>query len=197
MAFKIRKKENINFQTPQEMYSDYKTREIPGLINYQSEMIDNYINTAFDKSDVALELPTGSGKTLTGLVIGEFRRRKYKEKIVFLCPNKQLANQVVEQSNNKYGIKAHAFIVKQSNYAPIKVTEYLRNELIAVTTYSAIFNSNSFFDNADILILDDAHSSENYISSNWTIEISKYGNQSTLFLSLVEYLKEKNRHIRL
>lgn len=191
MAFKIKKKENINFQTPQEMYSDYKNRTIPGLIDYQSEMIDNYINTAFDKSDVALELPTGSGKTLTGLVIGEFRRRKNKEKVVYLCPNKQLVNQVVEQANIKYGIKSHAFIGKQSDYDSIKVTEYLRGEVIAVTTYSAIFNSNPFFDDADILILDDAHSSENYISSNWTIEISKYGNQSTLFLSLVEYLKDK------
>lgn len=73
------------------------------------------------------------------------------------------------------------FSGNQSDYNSIKVTEYLRGEAIAVTTYRAIFNSNPFFDDADILILDDAHSSKNYISLNWTIEISKYGNESRFF----------------
>jgi len=40
---------------------------------------------------LALELPTGSGKTLVGLLIGEYRRRKNKEKVVFLCPNQSIS----------------------------------------------------------------------------------------------------------
>jgi hypothetical protein len=40
-------------------------------------------------------LPTGSGKTLVGLLIGEWLRRKNKERVVFLCPTRQLVNQVI------------------------------------------------------------------------------------------------------
>lgn len=50
---------------------------------------------ALNKTNIALELPTRSGKTLIGLLIGEFRRRKYREKVVYLCPTNQLVHQTV------------------------------------------------------------------------------------------------------
>ena len=56
-----------------------------GPLDYQTAMLDLYIKN-MEKRTVALELPTGSGKTLVGLLIGEYRRRKNKEKILFLCP---------------------------------------------------------------------------------------------------------------
>lgn len=34
--------------------------------------------------DIAMELPKGMGKTLIGFLIGEFRRRKNKENVLFL-----------------------------------------------------------------------------------------------------------------
>ena len=42
-------------------------------------------------------------------------------------------------------------------------------EAIGVTTYSSFFALHSFFDDVDILIMDDVHSCEDYIISNWTI----------------------------
>ncbi len=39
-------------------------------------MMQKYAAQAQDASDVALQLPTGSGKTLVGLLIGEWLRRK-------------------------------------------------------------------------------------------------------------------------
>ena len=97
MKFRIKKTEEITFSTPQEMYDDYKNRRIDGIHDYQSKMIDSYINDAINKKDVSLELPTGTGKTLVGLLIAEFRRRKYKEKVLYLCPTNQLVHQTVEQ----------------------------------------------------------------------------------------------------
>jgi hypothetical protein len=188
MGFRIKKIDNTNFDTPQEMYKDYKKRAIQGTLDYQSKMIDNYMHQAFDKKDVALELPTGSGKTLIGLLIGEYRRRKNKEKIVYLCPNNQLVNQVVEKAYSTYGIKVHGFTGRIVDYSPEATSAYNRAETIAVTNYSSLFNNNSFFDGADILIFDDAHSSENYISSHWSLEISRFNNHE-LYRSLVECLK--------
>ncbi|PFC40640.1 hypothetical protein CN300_26255 [Bacillus thuringiensis] len=190
MAFRIKKTDNTNFDSPQEMYKDYKKRKIQGTLDYQSKMIENYMQQAFNKRDVALELPTGSGKTLIGLLIGEFRRRKNKEKVVYLCPNNQLVNQVVEKANTVYGIKVHGFTGKIVDYSAESKSAYNRAETIAVTNYSSLFNNNSFFDDADVLIFDDAHSSENYIASHWSLDISRFEHRE-LYNSLVECLKEE------
>ena len=88
MAFKTRKTEEFFYSSPQEMYQDNKLKKIMGPLDYQATMLEEY-NKNMDKKTVALELPTGSGKTLVGLLIGEYRRRKNKEKIVFV-PNKSI-----------------------------------------------------------------------------------------------------------
>lgn len=56
-------------------------------------------------ADVALELPTGSGKTLVGLLIGEWRRRSLGQRVVYACPTRQLALQVVA-AGQRQGIEA-------------------------------------------------------------------------------------------
>ena len=84
MAFKIRKNETVGFSTPQEMFQDNKLKTIMGLMDYQSQTIDNYMATIngeqIRNKHIAFELPTGSGKTLVGLLIAEFHRRKYQRK---------------------------------------------------------------------------------------------------------------------
>lgn len=189
VGFRIKKKEKLTFESPQEMYRDYKKRSINGPLDYQSKMIDLYLEKASKKSDVAFELPTGSGKTLIGLLIAEFRRKKNKEKVIYLCPNNQLVNQVVEKANSVYGMKVYGFTGSKKNYNPQSVSAYNRAEGIAITNYSTLFNTNSFFDDADIIIFDDAHSSESYIASNWSLRINRF-EEKELFLSLVESLKD-------
>lgn len=189
MAFKITKKENLNFNSPQEMYTDYKSRTINGPLNYQSDMIDLYMEKAFDKKNVAIELPTGSGKTFIGLLIGEYRRRKNKEKVVYVCPTNQLVHQVAEQATTKYGIKVNTFTGKIREYNPQAKAEFIRCETLAITNYSSLFNNSTFFSDADIIILDDAHSSEDYIASFWTLDITRKDYKS-LYKVLVENLKD-------
>lgn len=186
--FKTRKRETLQFNTPQEMYDDYKNRKINGIQDYQSKMLDEYIKQGINQSDVALELPTGTGKTLIGLLIGEFRRRKYKEKVVYVCPTSQLVYQTANYANEKYGIKVVAFTGSNRDYDRADKLKYERGENIAITNYSSIFNINSFFSGADVLIFDDAHSGESYISSNWTVEINRNENEET-FSKLLNYLK--------
>ena len=108
IAFKLRKKEEFSYSSPQEMFQDNKNKKSMGLLDYQSAVLDSYMEN-MDKKDLAIELPTGSGKTLVGLLIGEYRRRKNNEKVLFLCPTNQLVHQVVEQANEKYGLNAVAF----------------------------------------------------------------------------------------
>lgn len=185
MAFKTRKREVFSYSSPQDMYQDNKLKKIMGPLDYQTAMLDLYIKN-MEKRTVALELPTGSGKTLVGLLIGEYRRRKNKEKILFLCPTNQLVHQVVEQANLKYGLKAIAFCGKQKDYSPKDKSSFLMSEALGVTTYSSFFALNSFFKDIDVLIMDDVHSCEDYIISNWTVQIDS---ETTIFTEIAELLK--------
>lgn len=171
--FKTRKREVVQFENPQEMYDDYKNRQINGIQDYQSKMLDTYMSEGLNKKDVALELPTGTGKTLIGLLIAEFRRRKNREKVVYVCPTSQLVYQTANYANEKYGIKAIPFTGSKTNYEASDKLKYTMAENIAITNYSSIFNISSFFEDADVLIFDDAHSGENYIASNWTVTIDR------------------------
>ena len=186
MAFIIKRKESIHYDTPQAMYQDNKAKETLGILDYQSKMIDEYMKK-FNEENIALELPTGSGKTLIGLLIGEYRRKINHEIVLFLCTTNQLVKQVVEQANKKYGIKAVAFCGKQRDYNRSDWMGYSSGEVIGVTTYSSFFATNSRFTNVDIIIMDDVHSCEDYISSNWTINIYDY---DIAFSQLSEIFKD-------
>ncbi|KPI48248.1 hypothetical protein IM33_17470 [Clostridioides difficile] len=189
MAFKKIKKSSLDVTTPQALFQDLKNRKIQGLLAHQSVIINEYMEKYYNSKNVALELPTGSGKTLVGLLIGEFKRLRDKKRVVYVCPTIQLVNQVVEQSKDKYGIKTEAFTGKIKDYDPKKKSSFLAGDSIAVTTYSSIFNSNTFFDNVDILILDDSHSSDSYISQFWSLSITRENN-SDVYINLINIFKD-------
>ncbi|NES04579.1 MAG: DEAD/DEAH box helicase [Okeania sp. SIO2F4] len=197
MALKKTRHSTIIPETPEALFRDLRNRKIEGLLSHQADILREYQNektlnksdvAVLNKSDVALQLPTGSGKTLVGLLIGEWRRRKFKEKVVYLCPTRQLVNQVVEKSINEYGIKAKAFTGKQKEYDFRIKTEYSRGKTLAVTTYSSLFNTNSFFQDANLIILDDAHAAENYVAKFWSILIERKKHDS-LFKNIVSFLR--------
>lgn len=193
MAFKTHKSEMSNFATPQEMFQDNKLKTIKGILDYQSQVLNHYMETLNGSNiinkNVAFELPTGSGKTLVGILIAEYHRRKYQRKSLFLCPTNQLVSQVCSQCREQYGIEAIPFIGKQSEYKTNSKSKYMLAQAIGVTTYSSFFAINSFFDDPDILIFDDVHSSENYIIDNWSLSITRE-DYPTLFLQVATFLKD-------
>ncbi|WP_231950085.1 DEAD/DEAH box helicase [Paraburkholderia caribensis] len=164
-------------ETPDKLFRELTRRKFPDVLPHQAEMMQAYASQAVGHSDVALQLPTGSGKTLVGLLIAEWRRRKFKERVVYLCPTRQLVHQVAEQANEKYGLSVATFVGKQREYAPANRADYHQAQKIAITTYSGLFNTNTFFDNADVIFVDDAHASENYIAAHWTLRISRIDEQ--------------------
>jgi hypothetical protein len=173
MAFKEIQPQAAVPNSPEKLFLDLPRRKIPGVLPHQQEIMRTYATSALDDPDVAFQLPTGSGKTLVGLLIAEWRRRKFGEKIVYLVPTKQLVNQVVEQATEKYGLTVYGFVGKAKEYDPTARTNYKSGAVVAVTTYSSLFNVKPFFDDADVLILDDVHASENYISSLWSVRVDR------------------------
>lgn len=160
---------------PEELFFDLRTRDptIEHLWSHQADILRNYYSDRLNSEDLAIELPTGSGKTLVGLLIGEFRRIVNKQRVLYLCPTRQLVHQVHEKSK-QYGIKAHAFIGKQSEYVTEEFNQYLNGEAIAISTYSSLFNTRPRFNDPKIIICDDAHGAEQYIASMWSLNINRF-----------------------
>ncbi len=173
MPFKLPEKNHVVPDNPEALFRDLRKKTIPGLLSHQADVLRSYIAIHSKHADIALQLPTGSGKTLVGLLIAEWRRRKYAERVVYLCPTRQLVNQVANQASTKYGIDLHAFTGSRTQYEPGPSADWQNAEAVAVTTYSSLFNTNPFFKDAHLIILDDAHSAENYVANFWSLLIEK------------------------
>jgi hypothetical protein len=177
MAFKTLKAPTVSLESPETLFRDLRSRKIKGLLSQQADLLRKYVAEALDQSDVALQLSTGSGKTLVGLLIAEWRRMKFKERVVYLCPTNQLVHQVVDMATSQYGLKVHGFVKKKADFDPAAKGDYSEAEVVAVTSYSHLFNIKPFFANADLIVLDDAHSAENYISKMWSLRISRFDHE--------------------
>lgn len=171
MAFKKNTATLSAPDSPAKLFQTLTRRKLPDVMTHQRDMLRAYGEQMVDEKDVALQLPTGSGKTLVGLLIAEWRRRKFKERVVYLCPTRQLVNQTVDQAQNRYGIDAVGFTSAKKNYSAASKSDYTTGAKVAVTTYSSLFNVRPFFSNPDVVIIDDAHAAENYIAKMWSLEI--------------------------
>ncbi|TBA94440.1 DEAD/DEAH box helicase [Rhizobium ruizarguesonis] len=175
MAFKLGGTSSVSLETPERMFLDFSDRAFKGLLTHQGHVLAQYQATAMSQADVAIKLPTGSGKTLVGTLIAEWRRRSRAERVVYICPTKQLVHQVVEEARSKYGMRDSiaGFVGKKADFDPSDKGRYQSGEVIAVTTYGGFFNASTFFDEPNCLIFDDAHSAENYMAQHWTLDIER------------------------
>lgn len=188
MNFRLSGSSSSSAKNPETLFRDIRDRRVEGLLSQQADMLRAYYSSGKDKEDVALEMPTGSGKTLVGLLIAEWRRRKFDQRGLYLCPTNQLVNQVVEQSRDKYGIPAIPFTGGKRSFKASDKGAYLAAEAIGVTSYSSLFNSSPFFENPQTLVLDDIHAAENYISDMWALEVRR-ADRNPLFRALVRVLR--------
>ena len=124
MAFKKAPPPSLVSDSPEKLFLELPRRRILDVLPHQKEIMRTYASQAADLPDVALQLPTGSGKTLVGLLIAEWRRRSNQERIVYLCPTRQLVNQVVEQAEEKYGLTVLGFTGRVRHYDPTAKVEY-------------------------------------------------------------------------
>jgi hypothetical protein len=145
------------------------------------EFNDKYKNV----TDLALELPTGTGKTTVGLLIAEWARLSGK-KVAFLCLTNQLASQVAEEGM-RLGITCADLRGTKETRSVSEEAKYRTKSAVAVTTYSNLFNVNPIIRDADLLIFDDAHGGEQFVSSMWTVSIKRYSD-TQLFTDVLNAL---------
>ncbi len=189
-SFRIPSRRGGKPADPESLFRGLSRRSphIQHLWSHQADVLRGWHSSHVDTRDLALELPTGTGKTLIGLLIGDFVRQTREERVAYMCPNRQLAHQVGALAE-EYSIDARVLVGRQNQYDPEDFNAYTSSSAIAITTYSAIFNTNPRIDSANLLILDDAHASEDFIASLWNVEIDR-NDQRDIYSALLEFFKD-------
>jgi hypothetical protein len=137
--------------------------------------------------DLAIELPTGTGKTVPGLLVADWRRRKFGTQVAYACPTVQLAHQASAAARRE-SIPVVTLVGPASQWPLAQVTRYDAAEAIAVTTYSAVFNASPKLSSPDTLLFDDAHAGEQYVAEAWSVDISRM-HASDLYQAVLKALR--------
>jgi Type III restriction enzyme, res subunit len=173
-------------ETPEALYDRLRVHDsdVVNLWSHQADALRAYYVDYRTHSDVAVELPTGAGKTLVGLLIAEWRRQNLGQRVAFVASNNLLAAQVARKARG-YGIEVVELIGPHGGWADADVTAYRSARRIAITNYHHIFSEPSYVGDAQTLVLDDAHAGEEPVAGHWSVVADRYRN-STLYTALVE-----------
>lgn len=178
MAFQGKtKKVQQQFSSPEEMYLrgalPRTANAVSSLWIHQGDVLRAYAEKSQGQSDLALELPTGTGKTLPGLLIAEWVRRKAEGPVLYGAPTRQLADQVLITAKNE-GVPARLLVGSHRNWSPTDESDVEGGDAVAITTYSSIFNSNPKLPVPRLVVLDDAHAGEQFVGEQYGITIRRH-----------------------
>lgn len=159
-------------QDPEQLFRDLPrgTGDISALWTHQSDVIRAYVEQHTTTPDIALELPTGTGKTLPGLLIAEWVRLRDKCHVIYACPTQQLARQTALAAR-KAALSVSLLVGPHRDWPAQDRTTFAAADRVAVTTYSSIFNSNPKLEPAQLIIFDDAHAAEQYVAEAFSVRI--------------------------
>lgn len=184
-------------RSPEELFGRLHVSDdrLDNLWSEQADVLRTYASEHAGDPDVALELPTGSGKTLVGLLVAEWRRLKLDERTAFVCPTNQLARQVFSKSLG-YGIDPVLLIGSSEEWNPADQTRFDRAEALAITNYNHIFNRTPRIE-AQTLVLDDAHTAEGPVANRWSLRFTRESVRET-YMSIVDLLVDElpKSHLR-
>ncbi|HEV7482493.1 MAG TPA: helicase C-terminal domain-containing protein [Solirubrobacterales bacterium] len=154
----------------------------------QAAVLNEYALDHLETPDLAIELPTGAGKSLVALLIGEAWRQQGRT-VAVLTGNKTLATQMEREGND-----LNAPVARMEGRGPdIPLSlrrRYRRAAAIGVMNYWVMFNTNPVVDSADLLVIDDAHLAENALQSLFSMRIDRYAHPQ-LFSMLVTELSAR------
>jgi hypothetical protein len=159
------------YNSPEELFGKLSNRaKTHGYLRApQGDALREYVKHQKD-TDIAFELPTGTGKTMVGLLIAEWRRRNSGGRVAYLTLTNQLAMQVLVEAE-KLGFECADLTGTKKTRHVAEVGRYQSGKAVAVTTYSNLFNAKPIIQPSSLLIFDDAHGGEHFVSDMWTVNI--------------------------
>lgn len=147
---------------PRELFhSLVRDPRFPYLRDPQGELLAEWFARRAKDRDAIFKMNTGSGKTVVALLALQSSLNEGVTPALYLCPNKQLVDQVVAEASD-LGLPVCRFD-KESNDIPLR---FLDGSAILVTTFQKVFNGRSVFGLAGdgrkvvevgAVVIDDAH----------------------------------------
>lgn len=161
-------------ENPEALYRNLPRRQdaVKGLLSHQADVLRLYAREHTESPDVALELPTGTGKTIPGLLIVDWVRRVRQRPTVYACPTQLLARQVAAEATRE-GIPTALLIGSHREWPVEAESRYVAAEAVAITTYSTVFNSSPRLGEPDVLLFDDAHAGEQYVGEQYGVHVKR------------------------
>jgi hypothetical protein len=147
----------------------------------QHQLLSAYAADHIDTTDLAIEMPTGEGKTLLALLIADWAL-DHGRSVAYLTGTRQLAERVEEEAE-KLGLDTVRFASR--DYGGAKLDDYHQAQAVGVMNYWVYFNSKPVPKPADLVIFDDAHLAEQPLSSLQTLRIpAKLGPARELYRTI-------------
>jgi hypothetical protein len=141
-----------------------------GLRPAQAHVLERYAELGPAITDIGIELPTGEGKTLIGMLIADLALDDGMS-VAYLTGTKQLTEQVQEQALGLPGLAVHTF--SGGNYPGAGLLEYHQAQAVGAMNYWVYFNNRPRVQPADLVIFDDAHLAEQPLSSMFTLRVER------------------------
>lgn len=113
-----------------------------------------------DRNDTVIQMNTGGGKTLVGLLMAQSLLNELNRRIVYVVANNQLVEQTLARAT-EIGLSP----ASRYNYEWNRREEFEAADTFCVTNYTAVFNGFSTFRDRDVagFVFDDAHVAETSI----------------------------------
>jgi len=172
-----------------------RPRSIRELRKWQEEFSDLW-QRVINAEVVGLRTPTGSGKTLIGLLILEQGLKKNKRGI-YLTHTHQLMDRIGKEAKAldlPYVILGGAKNIKGSEYDKRKdeIFDYNRYKHIIISNYHAFLTTKDFPDNIDYLIIDDVDLFYNTLRNHFSIKIKNSGPTKEIFNQILNALSTRS-----
>jgi tetratricopeptide (TPR) repeat protein len=183
---------------PNQLFKTLKLKangQIKGLWDNQKEVLDLYFNKFKDSKKLAIELPTGSGKSIVSVLILEMWRQTGKRVAVLTssialgddmkrrCDDLGIPNVVIS------GAERAAKLGENETRERLKaIKDYKRGYAIGIMNYWAYMLCKDIA-LPDVLVIDDADSFENLLVDQYSVVISKKEDPSIYADIVKELLK--------
>ena len=158
---------------------------------HQAKLLEDYEIIKEDVRDVALCLPTGTGKTAIALSIAYMSQLRSGSRVLYLTPNRQLADQITSEAS-ELGISTVNLCGTWEKIPKVEIGKYQSGSSIGVATYFTLFNSAPQVGNPELIILDDIHAATEAVAQPWTLTVDRRDkNYAGLFDNIFSLFKNQ------